>query len=159
MGEVPCGICGKNVTPSAQWGNVGGIPYCLGCLSVARIWSDDWKGCPTCGAPPGAIGQGIEVIESSFFGATFSCKSCHARWKIVTDFRTLKAKGFLGLSGKDQFYVKIEAELVALSSDGRGTLGQRWPVEWMVAKDGRPQLIRKWTELSPDIRDKLAQPK
>jgi len=94
MGEVPCGICGKNVTTSAQWGNVGGIPYCLECLSVARIWVDDWKGCPICGAPAGGIGEGIEVTKSTFLGATFSCKSCLAQWKIVTDFRSLKEKKF-----------------------------------------------------------------
>lgn len=159
MGEVPCGICGKNVTTSAQWGNVGGVPYCLECLSVARIWKDDWKGCPICGAPAGAIGEGIEVTESTFLGATFSCKSCLAQWKIVTDFRSLKEKKFLGLAAKDQLYVRIDAELIGLSSDGRGTMGQKWPVEWMIAKDGKPQAIKKWTQLPPEIRDKLAQPK
>jgi len=159
MGEVPCGICGKNVTTSAQWGNVGGIPYCLECLSVARIWVDDWKGCPICGAPAGGIGEGIEVTKSTFLGATFSCKSCLAQWKIVSDFRSLKEKKFLGLGAKDQLYVRIDAELIGLSSDGRGTMGQKWPVEWMIAKDGKPQAIKKWTQLPPDVVDKLAQPK
>jgi hypothetical protein len=159
MGGVPCGICGKNVTTSGQWGNVGGIPYCLECLSVARIWVDDWKGCPICGAPAGGIGEGIEVTKSTILGATFSCKSCRAQWKIVSDFRVLKEKKFLGMSSKDNYYLKIDAELVGLSSDGRGTLGQRWPVEWLIAKDGKPKAIKKWTQLPPEVRDKLAQPK
>ena len=159
MGEVPCGICGKNVTKSVQWGNVGGIPYCLECLSVARIWMNDWKGCPICGAPAGGLGQGIDVTQSSFLGATFSCKACHAQWKIVWEFRTIKEKKLMGLSSKDNHYLKMDAELVGLSSDGKGTLGQRWPVEWVIAKDGKPQAVKKWTELPPEIRDKLAQPK
>lgn len=55
--------------------------------------------------------------------------------------------------------MRIDAELIGLSSDGRGTMGQKWPVEWMIAKDGKPQTIKKWTQLPPDVVDKLAQPK
>jgi hypothetical protein len=159
MGEVPCGICGRNVQNDLQWARVGGLPYCMGCLGVSRIWQEDWKGCPICGAPAQGFGQGFEVTESSIIGSTFSCNSCHAQWKIVVDFRIIKGKGFLGIGGKDEVFAKVEAELVRNSSDGRGTLGQRWPVEWAVAREGKPYAVKKWTDLPPNIRDELAKPR
>jgi|GEM_PF-5381378 len=158
MAEIPCGFCGKNVSSQVQWANVGGVPYCLSCVSIARIWQDDWKGCPICGAPATGFGQGFEIAESSFLGGRFSCKSCQAEWKVVSDFRVLKTKGLLGLQSKDDVYVKIDAELTGKGSGGRGVLGERRAVEWVIAKDNKPVGVKKWTDLPPDIAAKLASP-
>jgi len=159
MSEVPCGICGRNVQTDSQWAVVDGAPYCMGCIGVDRIWRNDWRGCPVCGAPAQGLGQGFEVTESSIIGSTFSCSSCHAQWKVVVDFRVIKGKGILGLGGKDEIYAKVDAELIRNSSDGRGTIGQKWPVEWAVARNRKSFAVKKWTDLSPEIRDELAKPR
>jgi hypothetical protein len=77
----------------------------------------------------------------------------------VVDFRVIKGKGILGLGGKDEIYAKVDAELIRNSSDGRGTIGQKWPVEWAVARNRKSFAVKKWTDLSPEIRDELAKPR